>query len=165
MEPALFLQAACRHTLCQALRLRALPWMLTYRASSHWARGGGWVGSLAGPPPQVELLGRLPLLGWWGRGSPRTQDEAGEGPAGLGSPGDIGEAGLVGSSSVQPASPSAFFSPSPSKKFPFIPTHQFWLTDLFFFLRSILLLPWGVNHRHLGLDEGSLSVHNFCCLS
>lgn len=62
-----------------------------------------------------------------------------------------------------PPSPHAFASPSPSRKLPFIPTHQFWSIDFFFKVHSPLTL--GVNHRHLGLDEGSLSVHNSFCLS
>lgn len=31
-------------------------------------------------PTRLELMEMLPLLGWWGRGSLTTQDEAGEGP-------------------------------------------------------------------------------------
>lgn len=31
---------------------------------------------------------------------------------------------------------------------------------LLIFLRSILLLPWLIYYRHLGLDEGSNSVRN-----
>lgn len=38
-------------------------------------------------------------------------------------------------------------------------------SPLIFFLRSILHLPWDVNHKHLSLDYGSLSVHNSCHLS
>lgn len=70
----------------------------------------------------------------------------------------VGEAGSMGSSSVQPISLSAFAFPLISRKFPFISTQPFWSID--FFLRSILLLPWVINHRHLGVDEGSNSVCN-----
>lgn len=72
------------------------------------------------PRHRVELLGRLPLLGWWAQGAPSTQGDAGEGPAGFGDLGGVGEAGPTGSSSVQPNSPGTFASPSPSRKFLFI---------------------------------------------
>lgn len=107
---------------------------------------------------QEELLEGLPLMGWWVWDAPKSQGEASEGPACLGGLDGVGEAGSMGSSSVQPISLSAFAFPLISRKFPFISTQPFWSID--FFLRSILLLPWVINHRHLGVDEGSNSVCN-----